>query len=127
MRFLSASKAALHPSFRAMEGVKLEGLTLHVANVDASVDFYKKIPGAELMMQFAGKFAMFKFGEGRLGLVQSDQPGFHVELGTEGNLDAMYEAVRTAGIEPAGPPTQRPWGRRDFHVHDPDGNLLEFE
>ena len=110
-----------------MDGVKLEGLTLHVADVERSVEFYKKVPGAELLMHFAGTFAMFKFGEGRLGLLKADKPGFHIELGTEKRLDEMYERVLAAGIEPKTPPTDRAWGRRDFLVLDPDGNLLEFD
>jgi catechol 2,3-dioxygenase-like lactoylglutathione lyase family enzyme len=109
-----------------MNGVKLEGLTLHVQDVEKSVEFYARIPGAEKLMHFSGKFAMFRFGEGRLGLVQAEKHGFHVELGTEKKLDEMYEAVLAAGFQPESPPTTRAWGRRDFILLDPDGNMLEF-
>jgi catechol 2,3-dioxygenase-like lactoylglutathione lyase family enzyme len=119
---------SLKPSvFEGVDGVTLEGLTLHVSDVNRSVEFYKKVPGAELLMHFGEQFAMFKFGEGRLGLLRAVKPGFHIELGTEKRLDAMYEAVLAAGIEPESPPTDRSWGRRDFLVRDPDGNLLEFD
>lgn len=110
-----------------MKGVRLEGLTLHVSDLEKSVEFYSRIPGAEKLMHFSGKFAMFRFGEGRLGLIQAEKQGFHIELGTEKNLDAMYEAVLAAGFEPESPPTDRPWGRRDFLMRDPDGNFLEFD
>jgi catechol 2,3-dioxygenase-like lactoylglutathione lyase family enzyme len=110
-----------------VEGVRLEGLTLHVADLQRSVEFYSRIPGAEKVMQFGTKFAMFKFGDGRLGLIQAEKPGFHIELGTEKHLDEMYEKVLAAGFQPESPPTDRPWGRRDFILLDPDGNMLEFD
>ena len=50
---------------------------------------------------------------------------FHVEMGTE-DLDQLYTQLKTLGIETEGPPNQRPWGIRDLHVIDPDGNVLEF-
>ena len=110
-----------------MSGVQLEGLTLHVSDLEKSVEFYSRIPGAQKLMQFGSEFAMFKFGEGRLGLIQAEKNGFHVELSTNKNLDAIYEQVLAAGFQPESPPTQRPWGRRDFLLKDPDGNLLEFD
>lgn len=110
-----------------MNGVRLEGLTLHVSDLEKSVEFYSRIPGSQKMMHFAGKFAMFRFGEGRLGLIQAEKLGFHVELDTGKRLDEMYAQVLEAGFTPEEPPTDRPWGRRDFHLLDPDGNLLEFD
>jgi uncharacterized glyoxalase superfamily protein PhnB len=35
--------------------------------------------------------------------------------------------LRDAGIEPDGPPANRSWGERTFHVSDPDGNRIEFD
>ena len=110
-----------------MDGVKLEGLTLHVSDLQKSIEFYSKIPGAEKVMQFGDKFAMFRFGAGRLGLIQAAERGFHVELGTDDHLDEIYEKLLAAEIEVESPPTQRQWGRRDCLVRDPDGNLLEFD
>ena len=110
-----------------MNGVQLEGLTLHVKDLEKSVEFYSRIPGAKKKMHFPGKFAMFQMGEGRLGLLQAEKQGFHVELGTGKKLDEMYEAVLAAGFKPESPPTDRPWGRRDFILLDPDGNMLEFD
>ena len=38
----------------------------------------------------------------------------------------MHAKFTELGIQTEGPPTQRPWGERDFHVIDPDGNLVEL-
>jgi lactoylglutathione lyase len=111
----------------------LEGLTLHVEDVERSRDFYARLPGAVIEVHRPGEFALFRIGQARLGLLNrnylvGDGPGFHVEISTaEGAVDDLYEQVRAAGIEPVGPPANRPWGERTFHVKDPDGNLLEFD
>ena len=45
----------------------LEGVSLHVADVEKSVAFYSKLPGAQLIMHREGEFAKFKIGERRVG------------------------------------------------------------
>jgi catechol 2,3-dioxygenase-like lactoylglutathione lyase family enzyme len=107
-----------------MSDISLEGLTLHVADVRRSLDFYSRIPGAQVVFEQAGRFALLQIGKGRLGLLQYGS-GFHVEL-EAADLDKVYAQVREAGLEPESPPTLRPWGERDFLVTDPDGNKIEF-
>jgi catechol 2,3-dioxygenase-like lactoylglutathione lyase family enzyme len=109
-----------------MSQVTLAGLTLHVADLERSVEFYRRLPGAEVRVFQPGLFAMVTIGRGRIGLLQRAAGRFHVELEV-GDLDAYYEQVRQAGIEPKGPPVKHPWGERDFVVVDPDGFHLEFE
>ena len=109
-----------------METASLEGLTLHVADLDRSLEFYGKIPGARVLHHRPGNFAMLQIGKARLGLLARAQSlGFHLEIET-GDLEAMYAQLRAAGIEPKTPPTKKPWGEVDFTVTDPDGNLVEF-
>jgi uncharacterized glyoxalase superfamily protein PhnB len=43
------------------------------------------------------------------------------------DLDGIYDELRGVGVEPVGPPRDRPWGERTFEVVDPDGNRLEFQ
>ncbi len=111
----------------------LAGLTLHVDDVERSRDFYARIPGAVEEVHRPGEFALFRIGQARLGLLnrhflRGAGPGFHVEISTAGDaVDQLYEQVRAAGIEPTGPPANRAWGERTFHVEDPDGYLLEFD
>ncbi len=109
-----------------MGNASLEGLTLHVADLDRSLEFYGKIPGACVVDHRPGVFAMLQIGKTRLGLLARGQKlGFHLEIETE-DLEAMYTRLRAAGIEPKTPPTKHPWGEVDFTVTDPDGNTVEF-
>jgi catechol 2,3-dioxygenase-like lactoylglutathione lyase family enzyme len=106
----------------------LEGVSLHVADVEKSVAFYSKLPGARLIMHRQGQFAKFKFGDGHIQVVAipPQEKSFHIEMNAP-DLHALYDNLRAAGIEPDGPPTKRSFGRTNFHVYDPDGNILEFD
>lgn len=104
----------------------LEGLTLHVSDVERSRDFYARIPSFELVRRRAGQLAVFRAGDGLLGLLSFGAPGFHVEIVTS-DLDEVHALLRSRGLRPDGPPRMRGWGERTFLVRDPDGNVLEFQ
>ena len=108
-----------------MQEASLEGITLHVADVEKSLDFYRRIPGAQVVHHRLGQFAMLKVGKSRLGLLRHHGGNFHLEFETS-DLDLMHDQLRTVGLEPEGPPVEHPWGGRDFSVLDPDGNAVEF-
>jgi len=106
----------------------LEGVSLHVADVEKSVAFYSKLPGAQLIMHREGEFAKFKIGDGHVqvvGIPQSEM-SFHIEMNAP-DLHALYDELKAVGIEPDEPPTKRFFGRTNFRMHDPDGNVLEFD
>ena len=109
-------------------GTSLEGVSLHVADVEKSVSFYSKLPSAQLVMHRPGQFAKFKLGEGHIQVVAipPEEKSFHIEMNAP-DLHVLYENLKAAGIEPDGPPTKRSFGRTNFRVHDPDGNILEFD
>jgi len=106
----------------------LEGVSLHVADVEKSLAFYSKLPGAQLILHHPGEFAKFKFGDGHIQVVAvpPQEKSFHIEMNAA-DLTALYDDLKAAGIEPDGPPTERFFGRTNFRVHDPDGNILEFD
>ena len=104
--------------------VSLSGLTLHVADVDGSLQFYRRLPSAVVLFHLPGRFALLRLGHGRLGLLADQNRPFHIEFEVE-DLDAAATQLRKLGLEVEGP-TERPWGERDVLVRDPDGNLLEF-
>jgi catechol 2,3-dioxygenase-like lactoylglutathione lyase family enzyme len=104
--------------------ISLVGLTLHVADVERSLEFYKRLPNSSVMFHMPGKFALMRVGHGRLGLLQDQKRPFHVEIDCE-DLDATCTGLKQAGFELDGP-TTRSWGMRDALVTDPDGNLVEF-
>lgn len=108
-----------------MAEISLDGVTLHVADVERSLAFYERIPGAKLVNHRPGEFALFQIGQGRLGLLQLGT-GFHVELSTD-NVDEVYAQLHARGIQSDGAPADRPWGERTFTLRDPDGNTIEFD
>ena len=108
--------------------LSFESVSLHVADVERSVAFYSKLPGAQIVLHFPGKFAKFRFGDGCVQVV-GIPPGpksFHIELNAP-DLDALHGELKAAGIEPDGPPALQPFGRTNFRIHDPDGNVLKFD
>jgi len=108
--------------------VSLEGLTLHVDDVERSADYYLRFPGATLLYRRPGAhaFALIKIGRSRLGLLGYNAPGFHLEVSTA-DLDDTYRKLQEVGISPTDKPTLQQWGDRTFHAVDPDGNRIEFD
>lgn len=104
----------------------LDGITLHVSDVEASRSFYERIPGTVLVGHRPDQFALFRVGEMLLGLLQLGRAGFHLEIGTD-DLDEMHGRLIAAGIRPKSRTRVRPWGERTFNVVDPDGYVLEFQ
>jgi catechol 2,3-dioxygenase-like lactoylglutathione lyase family enzyme len=121
--------------------VRLEGLTLRVADVARSIEFYSNKLGFTVEINKAPQFAMIRVGGptgGTIGLLVHDssdplgsksttphqRAALHVELTTD-HLDALYEELKGRGVEFREPPHEEPW-ERSMTVHDPDGYTIEF-
>jgi catechol 2,3-dioxygenase-like lactoylglutathione lyase family enzyme len=121
--------------------VRLEGLTLRVADVLRSIEFYSTKLGFAVEINKAPQFAMIRVGGptgGTIGLLVHDsrdplgsmsttprqRAGIHVELTTD-HLDELYEQLKAQGVEFFEPPHEEPW-ERSMRVHDPDGYTIEF-
>ena len=104
--------------------ISLVGVTLHVADVERSLNFYQRLPDSSVLFHRPGRFALLRIGSGRLGLLQDHQRTFHVEVDCQ-DLDATCALLQESGFQTEGP-TTRAWGERDVLVIDPDGNLVEF-
>ncbi len=118
----------MNSSEEMSQKLSFEGVTMRVEDVDRSVEFYMKLPGAEIITHRKGVFALIRIGAGRLGLQQTPSaPLFHLEFETPGDLDALAQQFRAAGMDYVKKPAQKSWGEVDFTVRDPDGNLLEFD
>lgn len=104
--------------------ISLVGITLHVADVERSLAFYKRLPDSSVLFHLPGRFALLAVGGGRLGLLQDQKRPFHVEIDCQ-DLDATCALLKASGFEAEGP-TTRAWGEQDVLVVDPDGNLVEF-
>ncbi len=107
--------------------VRMEGLTLRVANVKRSIEFYGGKLGFCVEIDKAPQFAMIRVGGptgGTIGLLAHDnanpagsismtaeqRAGIHIELTTD-SLDALYEHLKARGVEFFEPPHEEPWER----------------
>jgi len=43
-----------------------------------------------------------------------------------GQVTALYEEYKAKGLERLSDFVVRPWNMKEFHIHDPHGNLLRF-
>jgi catechol 2,3-dioxygenase-like lactoylglutathione lyase family enzyme len=120
-----------------MQGVRLEGLTLRVEDIQRSIEFYSRKLGVTVEIDKAPDFAMIRIGGpqgGTIGLlpIEEDTPsmipeqraGIHIKLTTD-DLDALYVELKARGVEFFEPPHEEPW-ERSMRAYDPDGYTGEF-
>jgi catechol 2,3-dioxygenase-like lactoylglutathione lyase family enzyme len=90
----------------------------------AALGFVLKYGGAD------SRFTSFHAGAGFLNLTAAPAERqwswwgraiFHVD-----DVDAVHARALAAGLSPAFPPQDAPWGERYFHITDPDGHELSF-
>lgn len=42
------------------------------------------------------------------------------------DIQAIFEEFQDRGVDIPQAPTKQPWGGTDFHIRDPDGNVISF-
>jgi catechol 2,3-dioxygenase-like lactoylglutathione lyase family enzyme len=121
-----------------IDKLRLEGLTLTVASVERSTEFYGGKLGLEVEVNAAPAFAMIRHGActiGLLSIVEARKEGvadstpeqkraIHVEFSTD-DLDGLYEELKSKGVEFHEPPHDEP-SERSMTAFDPDGYAVEF-
>lgn len=111
---------------------------LFVTNVTASAHFYRDKLGFEIDFLYGQPpyYGAVRRGNARLHLRFVKGPNFAVLAEQEISLilasievrdvRALFSEFRTRGVEfPQTLETQE-WGGTDFHVRDPDGNVISF-
>ena len=120
------------------EKMRFEGLTLTVANVERSIEFYSGRLGLTVEWNAVPAFAMLRLGTGTVGLLalaEAEKEGvmpssaaqkraIHVELSTD-DLDGLFEELGAKGVVFHQPPHDEPW-ERSMTAFDPDGYAVEF-
>ena len=120
------------------DAFRFEGLTLTVASVEKSVEFYSGKLGLKVEVNAAPAFAMIRVGSGTIGLLSmqeakkegvaettpAQKAAIHVEFSTD-NLDGLYEDLKARGVAFHAPPHDEPW-ERSMTAFDPDGYAVEF-
>ncbi len=108
---------------------KISAVTLRVANMQASVRFYKDVLGLEII--YGGEGSYFtslrtKDGDPVLNLehgntgIRWGRLIFHVS-----DVDRLWAYLMEKGFHPD-TPQDASWGERYFHLADPDGHELSF-
>jgi uncharacterized glyoxalase superfamily protein PhnB len=103
-------------------------------DIEKSVAWYRDVLGFIVTEEWRHEDklmgAELKAGAVKLMLMQDDfkkgtdrakGAGFRLYCTTVQDLDALAAAIEARGGELAHPPTDQPWGARDFAVSDPDG------
>ena len=110
--------------------------TLHVKNLETSLDFYREIVGLDLSRRFGAKpgplFAFLGEEGSEIELIEDggenvSEFGKDISLGFEvKNLDATIAFVKEKGVPIHSGPVQPNPHVRFFFVKDPDGLLIQF-
>jgi len=119
----------IYPTFRYRDAARM-------------IDWLQEAFGFSVRVKYedGGKVAHAELAFGSsmimLGSVQDDYYGAVVgEPGTQGgksiyvavhDCDALYERAKAAGAKILEPPTDRPYGSREFVCADPEGNVWSF-
>jgi len=112
----------------AIEGVS--AITLHVSNMQASVQFYRNLLGLDLL--YGGERSSFcSLRANDSGSVILNLEHSHVVsrwgriIFQVADVDAFWSHLKGNGFDPK-IPRDASWGERYFHVLDPDGHELSF-
>jgi len=110
---------------------KISAVTLRVLNMKASVRFYGDVLGMKIV--YGGEDAFFS----SLRAKDAEDPILNLEQGRSAtgwgarmifyvaDVDAFWEYLRGKGFNPESP-RDASWGKRYFHMSDPDGHELSF-
>ena len=134
MRELDAFLAAA--LWQARPVPHLGHVILYVADLAASVRFYRDVVGLDHRFTDAG-YAEFGTGETRFAIYEQRRAewltGHPVRPGPAGEIvivvddvEAVAAGLRVRGVRLLAEPADRPWGHRTLHVADPDGFVVEF-
>ena len=111
---------------------------LFVRDVPASAAFFKEKLGFEIDFLYGEPpfYGSVSRGNARLHLRCVHEPNFAELAAREGSLilatievsavQSLFEEFRERDVEFAQTPTKQDWGGTDFHVRDPDGNVISF-
>jgi catechol 2,3-dioxygenase-like lactoylglutathione lyase family enzyme len=109
---------------------KLSAVTLKVASMQTSVRFYRDLLGLEII--YGGEDAYFS----SLRTKHGKDPILNLECGNPvtqwgrlifyvSDVDRFWAYLREQGLRPQRP-QDASWGKRYFHLSDPDGHELSF-
>jgi uncharacterized glyoxalase superfamily protein PhnB len=111
---------------------------LFVRDVSASAAFFRDRLGFEIDFLHGAPpfYGSVSRGKACLHLRCVDQPNFAELAARElslilatievSDVQRLFEEFKGRGVDFPQTPTRQPWGGTDFHVRDPDGNVISF-
>jgi len=111
---------------------------LFVRDVSASAAFFHEKLGFEIDFLYGAPpfYGSVSRGDARLHIRFVHQPNFaefalrevSLILATVevSDVQGLYNEFSERGVEFTQAPTKQPWGGTDFHIRDPDGNVISF-
>lgn len=117
--------------------LRVDLVTLGVADVDAATAFYADRLGVEPALRVPGQVTFLRAGGGRLlalygAAALAADAGRAVpftlahNVGSEAEVDGVVGAMVAAGATVLAPATRAEWGGYHAHVADPDGFVWEI-
>ncbi|MBI4543374.1 MAG: VOC family protein [Gemmatimonadetes bacterium] len=131
-----AAKRTRRPKRRQPETLRLRDVRpgLTVNDIERSMAWYRDVLGCVVLdrWEHGGQLsgAVMKAGSALIYLGQDDWKkgrnrskgeGFRLYCSTVQNVDKLAALIEARGGRLTQPPTDQPWGDRDFGVLDPDG------
>ena len=115
--------------------MKMKNTLLAVTDMDKSVEFYKKVLGLRVIMDFGANKTLTG------GLVLQTLETWQKFIGTdnvvfdsknceiyfeEDNFDQFAEKLKTCDVEYVHPVKEHSWGQRVVRIYDPDRHIIEI-
>jgi catechol 2,3-dioxygenase-like lactoylglutathione lyase family enzyme len=102
---------------------------LNVRNLAAAQRYYRDVLGFKIDWEHGEppSFGSISRGDAVVFLCQGCQgnPGSWMMIFTP-SVDRLHAEISRRGAIIKAPPTDMPWGLREMHVADPDGNVIRF-
>lgn len=109
--------------------MKLDSAVFYTNNLEKAIAFYRDTVGLEVDYIQEGRFASFKFENGKLGIKQAKEarevPGHQTVFIEVEDIEEAYSQFKAKGIRFEKELTKEDWGT-NFSFLDPDGNKLQF-
>jgi len=106
---------------------KISAITLRVASMRTSVQFYRDVLGMEIMYGGEdGYFSSLRTKDAKEPILNLEQGRAVTQWGGRlifyvPDVDQFWRYLQEIGFEPEGP-RDASWGERYFYMHDPDGS-----
>lgn len=110
--------------------MRIGEVCLHTQDVNRLADFYKRL--FQIDNGSRDDVHQFLFSEETTLTVYNDGTARSTNSGsislafTVDDVDQAYAQLQALGAAVLEPPTTRPWGARNLHFLDPDGNHIYF-